>query len=343
MQHEILVSNPLLDSTGQLIEPGWCRKPFPIYERSQIKANKLRIKEWDYYLIGNDAFSLALTVADNGYMGLISASLMEYKKKKETTQSYMNLLTLGKKNLPSSSKEGITEQTYKNSNIRFSVSEGVRKLQATLFDFKDGFPLKADITLRNEPEESMVIATPFAEKKHAFYYNQKILGMSASGKVSYHGSDYLFSPINSFGLLDWGRGVWTYENTWYWGAAQTTINGKIFGFNIGYGFGDTSAASENVILYDGKIHKLDQITFQIPQKEGHDDYLSPWVFRSNDYRLQLNFMPILDRHADTNLLFLRSNQHQVFGTYNGTAVLDDGTVLHIKNLIGFAEKVFNRW
>ena len=343
MQHEIITSKPLLDSLGQLIEPGWCRSALPIYNRAQIASNKLRIKEWDYYFIGNDAFSLALTVADNGYMGMISASLMEYKYKKETTQSFINPFTLGKKNLPSSSSFGITTQDNKNSVITFNVSKGVRTLSANILNFKDGYPLKADITLTDEPKESMVIATPFQSNKHAFYYNQKILGMKASGKISYHGSEYLFSPINSYGLLDWGRGVWTYENTWYWGAAQTTLNGKIFGFNIGYGFGDTKAATENILLYDGKVHKLDQVSFNIPKNGEKDDFLSPWTFTSNDNRLQFEFTPILDRHADTNLLLLRSNQHQVFGKYNGTVILDDGTILKIHNLIGFAEKVFNRW
>lgn len=343
MQHEITSSGPLLNERGQLNEPGWSRKQLPIYNRSDIKASKFLIKEWDYYLVGNDAFSLALTVADNGYMGMISASLMEYNKASEITKSYMNFFTLGRNNLPPRSSSGVTKETHKNSEITFTVKDGVRTLHADIKDFKDGFPLKADITLADEPDESMVIATPFPKKDTAFYYNQKILCMRASGKVKYRGSNYMFSPINSYGLLDWGRGVWTYENTWYWGAAQTYLDGKSFGFNIGYGFGDTSAATENVILYDGKIHKLDQISFNIPSHNGRDDFLSPWTFTSNDGRFEMDFTPILDRAADTNFLVLQSDQHQVFGKYNGTVVLDDGTVLKVRNLIGFAEKVYNRW
>ena len=47
--------------------------------------------------------------------------------------------------------------------------------------------------------------------------------------------------------------------------------------------------------------------------------------------------------ADTNVLILRSNQHQVFGLFTGYFILDDGTKVEIKNEIGFAEKVFNKW
>ena len=59
---------------------------------------------------------------------------------------------------------------------------------------------------------------------------------------------YVFDPADSFGVLDWGPGVWTYHNTWYWGSASGQVEGVPFGWNIGYGFGDTSAASENMLF-----------------------------------------------------------------------------------------------
>ncbi|MBR5739895.1 MAG: DUF2804 family protein, partial [Firmicutes bacterium] len=36
-------------------------------------------------------------------------------------------------------------------------------------------------------------------------------------------------------------------------------------------------------------------------------------------------------------------QHQVFGKYTGSMVLDDGSVIEVKDFLGFAEKVFNKW
>ena len=116
-----------------------------------------------------------------------------------------------------------------------------------------------------------------------------------------------------------------------------------FGFNIGYGFGDTSAASENVLLYEGKIHKLNQVIFHIPMKDGKEDYLSPWIFTSDDKRFELQFQPVMDRSARVNAGVICSDQHQVFGKFSGTAVLDDGRTLQINNLMGFAEKVRNKW
>ena len=167
--------------------------------------------------------------------------------------------------------------------------------------------------------------------------------MRAAGRVEFDGQVIEFDPEESFATLDWGRGVWTYKNTWFWGSGNALVNGKPFGFNIGYGFGDTSAASENMLFYDGKAHKLERLTFGIPQKDGRDDYMSPWRFTSSDGRFEMTFTPVLDRASRTSLGVLCSDQHQVFGRFNGTATLDDGTVLQIENLLGFAEKVFNKW
>ena len=41
------------------------------------------LKEWDYYLVSNGRFALALTIADNGYMGLDSISLLDLEEKWE--------------------------------------------------------------------------------------------------------------------------------------------------------------------------------------------------------------------------------------------------------------------
>ena len=170
--------------------------------------------------------------------------------------------------------------------------------------------------------------------------------MRASGTVTYgYGNrTYTFDPADSFAVLDWGRGVWTYKNTWYWGSASGLADGVPFGWNIGYGFGDTRAASENVLFYDGKIHKLNQIVFNIPLKaDGTEDYLQPWTFTSDDGRFEMDFVPVLDRKSRTSVAVIESDQHQVFGRFTGKAVLDDGKVIEVKDFFGFAEKVKNKW
>lgn len=85
------------------------------------------------------------------------------------------------------------------------------------------------------------------------------------------------------------------------------------------------------------------MTFHIPQRDGRDDFLAPWTFTSDDGRFDMAFTPVLDRAACTDIKLLKSDQHQVFGRFTGTATLDDGTVLRVEDFPGFAEKVENKW
>jgi hypothetical protein len=188
------------------------------------------------------------------------------------------------------------------------------------------------------------MATPFGDVKTAFYYNHKINCMKAKGSVSYNNTVYEFEPTDSMGSLDWGRGVWTYKNTWYWGSMSIFLeDGNTFGFNIGYGFGDTSAASENIVFYNGIGHKLSQVDFGIPTSGGKDDFMSPWHFTSDDGRFDMIFNPVIDRHAHTNIGIIETNQHQVFGKYSGKVILDDGKEIEITDKLGFAEKVYMKY
>ena len=340
-QHEILSSIPLLNENGDLAEPGFAKKLLPVYRRSDIRASAMRIKEWDYYLISNGRFALALTVADNGYMGMDSISLLDLVEKWEITTSPMSIMPMGKLKMPESSASGTVTHSSKTVSMLFETpGDGTRHLKCSMEKFGPEGAIVCDILLTEEPEESMVICTPFEKPKH-FYYNQKINCMRAQGTVTYGEKTYTFDPSDSFAVLDWGRGVWTYHNTWYWGSASYQVDGIPFGWNIGYGFGDTSAASENMLFYNGKAHKLSQVRFHIPGNE--KDYLSPWTFDSDDGRFQMDFVPILDRASCTDFKVLKSDQHQVFGNFSGTAVLDDGTVITVKDFPGFAEKVENKW
>lgn len=343
MQHEITTRHPLLDEQGRLIEAGYTKGLLMDYDRKAIKGGALRIKEWDYYLIANNDYAVALTIDDNSYMGLDGISLLDFRKPWEHTNNVMSFLTLGKRHFPASSSNGDVCSGTKKYSISFKHNVDHRLLSFHMDNFMDGKPIRGEIRLENPQQESMVSVTPFAEKETAFYYNQKINCLPASGSVEFDGQTYIFDKENSFGVLDWGRGVWTYDNVWYWGSASGLADGVPFGFNIGYGFGDTSAASENMLFYGGKAHKLSQVTFNIPMKDGMEDYMSPWIFTSDDGRFEMDFVPIIDRAACTDVKLICSDQHQVFGRFTGKAVLDDGKEIYIKDFLGFAEKVHNKW
>lgn len=340
INHE-LSKGPLLNENGDLVEAGYSTSLIKTYNRSLIKDNKSRIKEWDYYYVGNKDYGIALTIADNSYMALISVSYLDFKNKIDITKSVMKFFTFGKLNLPSSSKEGDLSFENKKCQISFKHEGNRRHLVLHYKKFNKKEDLRADIYLEETNEDSMVIATPFNKKAH-FYYNQKINLLKSSGYMKL-GENIIDLSENTYGVLDWGRGVWTYSNTWYWSSLNSTYQGKRIGFNLGYGFGDTSNASENMLFYNDRAYKLNDVHFDIPiSKHGRDDYLKEWKFRSDMGDINLTFTPILNRHANLNIIFLKSIQNQVFGLFSGYFVID-GKEIYFENLPGFAEKVHNAW
>lgn len=343
MQNRITKPSRLLNENGELLNKGYATSLLLDYAREDIKARNYRIKEWDYYLIANDEYGVALTIADNSYMGLFSLTFLDFTKPSYKTTSFMKLLTFGKLRLPSSSKVGDVTYKDKRINISFLNNGHQRNLSCNMKNFDNGKDFSCEFILKNEPKDSMVIATPFKEDKKAFYYNQKINCIEVEGKAVYGEKEYSFSKDKTMAVLDWGRGVWTYKNTWYWGSASGRIHGVPFGFNIGYGFGDTLAASENMVFYNGVAHKLDKVEFNIPKSGDEYEYEKSWTFTSNDSRFNMEFVPIIDRVDKTSAGIISSNQHQVFGKFTGYVILDHGEKIQVKDFLGFAERVMNKW
>ena len=337
--HEVTKVQRLLNEDGTLKEPGWSRKLYQIHDRNDIKKRATRIKEWDYYLVLAKDYGVAFTISDDGYIGLQSVSLLDFRGTPwEHTETVLNAFPMGKLKMPSTTDKGDVMYKDKRLYLEYKKRGNMRKIVCVFKNFHEGKTFTCDLTLTQPDGDTMVIATPWKEDKHAFYYNQKINCMRASGTCTYGSETYTFNSDTDFATLDWGRGVWTYDNYWYWGSGSGQIDGVPFGFNLGYGFGNTNAASENVIFYNGIAHKFDDIVFNISP-----NYTDNWTIKSSDGRFDMEFEPIIDRSALIDLKVIVTDQHQVFGRMNGTAVLDDGTKIKVKDFLCFAEKVHNKY
>ena len=167
MEHR-LSHGKLLDSKGHLQEAGYATSLVREYSRKDIKAPAMRIKEWDYYYVGNDRFGVALTVDDNSYMSMLSASVLDFTVPCEKTVSPIGAFPMGKTGLPSTSAAGISRLQIGKSKFTFTVGVGKRHLVCHLENFADGKPFDADLWLAEEPRDSMVIATPFSGAPKAF-------------------------------------------------------------------------------------------------------------------------------------------------------------------------------
>ena len=367
--HEITNVGPLLDNNGVLIEPGWSRKLVLAYNRDKVNAYFFRLKEWDYYCIpvGN-GYWLALTVADNGYMAMVSASVLKLQPETEAfqvTDTAMKITPCGGSlrmpEHPVHFGKPIVAR-IQGAILVFSMEEeeeAVRKLivswpswGTSSNKFGGNHGLEASVVMRQRmDEDSIVVATPFPGAPTQFYYNQKALGLEIIHSSVRVGSTTLVDSANDiprlpYAVLDWGRGVWPYGCRWVWAAASgdATLaeSGKKvkFGLNLGFGFGDLKTHSENCVICDGKLHKFGIVDIAFNTA----NYMEDWQARSKDGRVKLNMKTILDRAAYAGMLgVLSSDQHQVFGAWSGSVALEDGSTIIVQSVIGWAENVVNYW
>lgn len=344
MQTEINSEGKLLKKDGSLAQIGWSRQPLLDSNLEDARFYRLkplqrfRIKRWDYYAIFTPNRFFSATIADLGYAGNIFVYTIDFETKALHEEGLVIPLSNGVA-LPRNSTSGDAFFSNDKASLRFKLNDNQRVIAVSWPEFDDGRGIEAEIALKiPTSHESMNIVIPIGERR--FYYNHKINCLPASGKLKYGEIEEDISPNTSVGSLDWGRGVWDYRSKWKWASASGYSGaGDLVGLNLGYGFGDNSAATENALIFNGVIHKLDQVEFSYDPK----NYMKPWGFRDNQGRLELTLTPFTERVAKTNLGIIFSEVHQMFGKYSGFVIDDLGEKIVIENLIGFAEDHIARW
>jgi hypothetical protein len=338
-QVEFLEPTPLLDSNGALSAWGWARRANMQYNRDAIPAKRLaRIKEWDHYTIMSPEFTVGFTIVQLGPLVMGSAELIDYKAQSSKHALFM---IAGKKDqavLPPD-PYGQTRVAKGDDFLSMAFGEYERSIEFHFAKSPLAVPFAGKIVLADDRQtESVAITRPFAGEGE-FFYENKIFGMPASGSVTVDGQEFTLPDGNAWAIFDWGRGIWPNESSWFWGQAAGKVEGKQVAINLGHGYGDDSRGTCNAILVDGKLHKLDIVDCQFDKA----DRKQPWQFSSNDNRLALAFRPIYQQHSKTDVGFARTELFKIHGYYTGTLVLDDGTILKVTDLLGFAEHMEQRW
>ena len=344
-QHEIVTPSPLLDAQGRLTQVGWARAPLldcnleqvAFYPRPLRLLQRARVKRWDYYGVTTPDRYFSVTLADLGYAGQAFVYTVDFATGRYHEET-LTILPGGGILLPRNRTDG--ESRYDNGKVSlcFQVTPTARRIAVTWPDF-GGKPLNAEISFAvARGHESTVVVIPI--RGNRFYYNRKINCLPAQGWLQIGDERTEIAPATCLGNLDWGRGVWEYRSFWVWASASGFLaDGRTLGLNLGFGFGDTAAATENTLILNGRVHKLAQVDFRYNAQ----NFVQPWRMVAPDGRLDLTFTPFVERVAATNLLLIASTVHQLFGRYAGYVVADDGERIAVDGIVGFAEEHHARW
>ena len=138
MQRRIMTPGPLHDEKGHLIETGYATELLKTYDRSKVAASRLKVKEWDYYAICTDRFTLALTIDHNGYMTMDSISLLDFERNTQITKSAMSLPFLSPRELPAEPEFDPVEGYDVFTTVEYTIEDLGEDMVCTVCKKADG-------------------------------------------------------------------------------------------------------------------------------------------------------------------------------------------------------------
>jgi hypothetical protein len=335
-QVEIKTPVSVLDASGRPANFGWSRLPLFHYDPSLIRASRRRINESDRYIVFSSTHLFIFEILDGGCLGYMGASVISIKDKQRTAQIFMEPFPLGVFEMPATAEKGSLKIQRKKAFFNFiTMEKGVRIIKTDIPKLGHHRRLRGELVLFEPPgAQSLSTNMPWRGEKEAFRYSRRSPWYIAEGVMQFGTSEVVFTRGNAWGIFDWNRGVRPRGDIRYWAAACGLSGGKQVGFSVGYGSADSSMGTENAFFLEGKLHKLDQVTFHISPA----NWLLPWHFTSNDNRLEMDFIPYQERLEHGQMFFHSLKCRQVCGFFTGKVILNDGSALEFHNLNGFAER-----
>jgi len=329
----------VLDDAGHPQNFGWARSPLFIYNPSLIRTARGKVSESDRYILFMPTHLFVFEIMDDGYMGYQFMSVVSLLDKKRSTKTLVTPFSLGCFNLPRDSDSGSIRLKKKHRLINFAVMDhGVRIIKADDPKLGHHYGLRGEVVLSPPPgAESLVTNMPWRGEKDAFMYSRRSPWYYAEGVIQFGSSALVFTKGKGWGIFDWNRGVRPRSDICFWAAGCGKTGDNQMGFSVGYNSADSSMGTDNAFFLNGKLQKLDRVTFHIPSGR-----LAPWRFTSNDNRLEMTFEPCQERDESHQMFFYSSKRRQLFGSFSGRVILDDGSEFEFRNITGMAERKKSR-
>jgi len=325
---EITVPVLLCDARGHLNPRavGWTRQPL----HTANLRGRGRNKRWEYWAVSAPDHLLAVTVSDLDYAALHAVYFLAPDR---TEKVISRLVPLARVALPSRCGAGPVRVRVKDLAIDMDPHAGGVRMRISSPE------LTADVEItRPGGHEALGVVVPWSAAR--FQYTVKENTLPVRGSVVADGRTFAFGD-DSWATLDHGRGRWPYRVTWNWGSGSGVAGGRTVGLQLGGRWTDGTGSTENALSVDGRLHYVGE---DLDWAYDTDDWMRPWrVHAPRSGRVDVTFTPRHVRSDRVNLGILANDTKQVFGTWSGTMVDDDGQLIHVDGIRGWAEQVVNRW
>lgn len=339
MQHaerEITEPVALCDGKGQLNPEaiGFARQPII---QSNLTGHFMRKKKWNYWCVYGEDLLFSATISHIDYAAVCFVYILDY----ETQRFFEKQITIPVGRSIKMPEDVLGSVKFVNDSLTVQIvnMQGETHLSVTIQDF-DNEVLHADLHITHPPgDESLNVVIP--KSRDIFQFTAKHHSLPTSGFVKIGDRRYDFNPDYSFAVLDYGRGIWPRKAEWNWAMASQRLGNRRIGLNFGGKWTDGTGMTENAVFIDGLMTKIhEDVLFSYDKS----NFMKPWKIQTKfSNTVDMTFSPFFERIATTNVKVVQTEVHQLVGYFHGTIQLTDGSLLHIRNMIGCSEEHIAKW
>jgi len=331
----------LCTADGSSLNPdarGWSRHPL---HRDNLDGRFGMNKRWDYWAILAGDLVVSSLYSDVDHFGLADV----YWADLVTGESGGRAIVVphgGGIELPERAGTAPLVVDRDGLELRIADDEVGTRIAATWTE-RDGRAGRLDVMVELPVgHESLNVVVPWSDE--LFNFTSKHQARPALGELvvgdrrcTIGGTD----GAESWGVLDVGRGRWPTEITWNWGGGAGRCGDHVVGLQVGGKWTAGTGFTENGVIVDGRLTKLGS---ELAWDYDWNEPMRPWRVVDPGGQLDAVLTPRFDKHTKVDAgPDLRSETHQVFGTWSGRLVSDDHLALEFAGLQGFAEEARQRW
>jgi hypothetical protein len=340
--HEPELTAPvdLCAAGGEALNPaarGWSRRPL---HRANLDGVFGRNKRWDYWAILAGDFVVSSVYSDVDQFGLADV----YWADLVTGASGGHAIVVPRDALSLPEQPGTAPLVVDRDGLGLQIvdDESGTRLTAAWTE-RDGRAGRLDVHVALPADhESLNVVIPWSEE--LFNFTSKHQARAARGELVVGDERRVIGEPDggeSWGVLDVGRGRWPHDIAWNWGGGAGRSGDHVVGLQIGAKWTAGTGFTENGVIVDGRLSKIGR---ELDWEYNWDDPMGPWRVVDPGGQLDIVLTPRFDKHSKVEASAdLRSETHQVFGTWSGRVVTDDGLALEFDELQGFAEEARQRW
>jgi hypothetical protein len=337
-ERELTQPVDLCTADGASLNPlarGWSRAPL---HRANLDGCFGENKRWDYWAILAGDLVISTVYANLDRFGLADVYWVDLT----TAETGGHAVVAGSEGFDLPERPGTAPLRVHRDGLELQILDDERGTRLTgSWTEDDGRSGHLDVTVEMpRGHESLNVVIPWNDER--FNFTSKHQARPAAGELVVGDRHWTIGGsegAESWGVLDVGRGRWPAEIRWNWGGGAGRSGGHVVGLQFGAKWTEGSGFTENGLIVDGRLSKLGR---ELRWDYDWAEPMKPWRITDPGGQLDVVLTPRFDKHSklggDDG-----SETHQVFGTWSGRLLSDDGLALDLEGLQGFAEEARQRW